>query len=146
MLFEGMSKGWAMGSREFKQALVKDERSLRACLELGVDDARADARGGMGEPARAVPGRVGEERRRRRGGREVGGLEGGGVRPPQGVDAVPQRLAGPAAEHGHRVLGEPLRFGDAFGTEGSRPKAFGRVGRKSKGFTHFGCLRSPLIF
>lgn len=40
LLFETMSKGWAMGSKEFKKALLDDERSLRACLELGVDEAR----------------------------------------------------------------------------------------------------------
>lgn len=40
MLFDRMSKGWAMGSREFKGALLDDEKSMKACLELGVSDAR----------------------------------------------------------------------------------------------------------
>ncbi len=40
MLFDRMSKGWAMGSGEFKAALLGDEKSMKACLELGVDDAR----------------------------------------------------------------------------------------------------------
>ncbi len=39
-LFERMSKGWALGSREFKKALLEDDKTLRACLELGVDEAR----------------------------------------------------------------------------------------------------------
>jgi putative transposase len=40
MLFESMSKGWAMGTKEFKQALLEDEKSMKACLELGVSGAK----------------------------------------------------------------------------------------------------------
>jgi len=31
-----MSKGWAMGSQEFKTALLEDEKSIKACLEQVV--------------------------------------------------------------------------------------------------------------
>lgn len=39
MLFDRMSKGWALGSSGFRQALLDDEKALKACLELGVDEA-----------------------------------------------------------------------------------------------------------
>jgi hypothetical protein len=41
LLFDRMSKGWALGSAEFRQALLDDEKTLKACLELGVDEAKA---------------------------------------------------------------------------------------------------------
>lgn len=41
MQFDLMSKGWALGASEFKRALLEDEKSMRACMELGVSDARA---------------------------------------------------------------------------------------------------------
>lgn len=40
MLFDRMSKGWVMGSKDFKWALLDDEKSMKACLELGVGDAK----------------------------------------------------------------------------------------------------------
>lgn len=40
LLFDQMSKGWALGTKGFKKALLNDEKALRACLELGVDEAR----------------------------------------------------------------------------------------------------------
>ncbi len=36
--FDRMSKGWALGSKEFKKAIVKDEESRIANLELGSKD------------------------------------------------------------------------------------------------------------
>ncbi len=39
-LFDRMSKGWAMGSQEFRAALLEDEKSIKACLELGVDEVK----------------------------------------------------------------------------------------------------------
>ena len=40
MLFDRMSKGWAVGTKEFKTALLEDEKSIKACLELGRDAVR----------------------------------------------------------------------------------------------------------
>ena len=40
MKFDQMSKGWAMGSKEFKIALLDDEKRLSASIELGDSDAR----------------------------------------------------------------------------------------------------------
>ncbi|MDQ8205575.1 transposase, partial [Pelagicoccus sp. SDUM812003] len=40
LLFDRMSNGWALGTKGFKQALLEDEKAIKACLELGVDDAR----------------------------------------------------------------------------------------------------------
>lgn len=40
MLFDRMSSGWAMGSKEFKEALLGDEKNMRACIELRMSDAR----------------------------------------------------------------------------------------------------------
>lgn len=36
--FDRMSKGWAIGTREFKRAIVEDEKRRVACLELGARD------------------------------------------------------------------------------------------------------------
>ena len=38
--FDRMSKGWALGGKEFKKALFNDEKHLKACLKTGVDEAR----------------------------------------------------------------------------------------------------------
>jgi putative transposase len=40
MLFDKMSKGWAMGTKRFKAALLEDEKSLKACMKLGVSEAK----------------------------------------------------------------------------------------------------------
>ncbi len=39
MLFDRMSRGWAMGTRKFKESLLKDEKRLRDAIELGVNEA-----------------------------------------------------------------------------------------------------------
>ncbi|MCZ6672504.1 MAG: transposase [Verrucomicrobia bacterium] len=38
--FDRMSKGWAIGGKEFKKGLLNDEKYLKACLKLGVNEAR----------------------------------------------------------------------------------------------------------
>jgi hypothetical protein len=38
--FERMSKGWVHGTKKFKRELLKDEKNLKASLELGVSEAR----------------------------------------------------------------------------------------------------------
>ena len=38
--FYRMSKGWALGSEDFKRSLLEDEKSLKASLALGVDQAK----------------------------------------------------------------------------------------------------------
>ena len=40
MLFDKMSKGWAMGTKGFKAALLEDEKNLKACMKLGVSEAK----------------------------------------------------------------------------------------------------------
>ena len=40
MLFDRMSRGWAMGTRKFKESLLKDEKGMRDAIALGVTDAQ----------------------------------------------------------------------------------------------------------
>lgn len=40
MLFDTMSKGWVMGSKGFKIALLEDEKKLKASFKLGAGDAK----------------------------------------------------------------------------------------------------------
>jgi len=40
MEFNRMSKGWTVDSKAFKQDLMRDEKSLKASLKLGVNEAR----------------------------------------------------------------------------------------------------------
>jgi putative transposase len=40
LLFDKMSKGWSHGSKEFKEALLEDEKRLSAALELGTGSAK----------------------------------------------------------------------------------------------------------
>lgn len=40
MNFESMSKGWVLGTKEFKTSLLKEEKHLAAALELGTGEAR----------------------------------------------------------------------------------------------------------
>ncbi len=39
MLFNRMSKGWAMGSKAFKESLIADEKRAAAAIELGCGEA-----------------------------------------------------------------------------------------------------------
>jgi hypothetical protein len=57
--FDRMSKGWAMGSKPFKTALLGDEKSMKAGLEPGVCRRRGNARGkeDKGEEAVGTVGR-----------------------------------------------------------------------------------------
>ena len=40
MEFQKMSKGWALGTKVFRESLLKDEKALKACMALGVNEAR----------------------------------------------------------------------------------------------------------
>jgi len=61
-LFDGMSKGWALGARDFKKALLEDGKALRACLELGVDEAREMRDTGLGVEAERCLEALGKDR------------------------------------------------------------------------------------
>lgn len=38
--FDKMSKGWVMGTKSFKQGLLKDEKQMGAAIKLGTNEAR----------------------------------------------------------------------------------------------------------
>lgn len=40
LLFDKMSRGWALGIKQFKESLLKDEKQLAAAIKLGVNHAR----------------------------------------------------------------------------------------------------------
>ena len=40
MHFEKMSTGWAMGTKDFRKALLREEKALKACMAMGVEEAR----------------------------------------------------------------------------------------------------------
>ena len=39
-LFDKMSKGWAIGTKEFKEGILEDEKSVRALVELGGPEVK----------------------------------------------------------------------------------------------------------
>lgn len=44
MLFDRMSKGWALGSKEFKLAVLDDEKNSKAAVEIGEAESAEEIR------------------------------------------------------------------------------------------------------
>ncbi|MDO8539966.1 MAG: hypothetical protein Q7S40_05945, partial [Opitutaceae bacterium] len=85
--YVSLSRGWAIGGEQFKQALLQDHAVARSAEQR----ARLHSGGGKGSLA------------------EIGALESRGGRAPESNDRRVKRLAGGAARHGQPFLRQQTR-------------------------------------
>lgn len=107
--FERLSKGWAVGSRQFKKELLKEHADLAGRRERGDATSGEIAEELWAERLGNLP--VGGEKDGARcaGRGEGGGLEGRGRSGDEAHDDRIESLAGPAPAHGQPLSPEPAR-------------------------------------